>query len=250
MTEPRGARNQSLVLASRRVLITCPKVSSMLRRSPFAWHSSRVRESLSLLLLSVCSAGCAADDLEEKQEGPATLEQQGSSSEAAILSISALGTGCPAGSTDVTIARDGLSAEVRFDRFEAVVDDDHSFSVKDCQLAVELRDMNDVQYEVSSRLSGWTSLESGQNARITQVGYLQGNAGEAERATREIDGPRSARFSASGATVETSCGPARNVNLRTTIRLENADDRAAGRVSLSDARDAAQTITVTSRRCR
>lgn len=224
----------------------------MLRSSTSALPAPCVRGLLAVLLVGGSAFACATEEPGTRQEGPETLQLQGAPSDSPIVSISAMGTGCPTGSADVTIARDGLSATVRYTRFEAAVDASTSVAVKDCQLAIALRDTEDFQYEITSTLVGTAELDVGQNARVIQLGYLQGNPGEAERAVRELDGPLEGRFEFSGsrASASTSCGPARNVNLRTVVRLENGDRRAGGHLSFSDARDAAQTITVSTQRCR
>jgi hypothetical protein len=224
----------------------------MLRSSTRASHSSRIYGLLGVLLLSGCAAGCATADLDANEEGSEALQLQGGSGEASIVSISALGTGCPAGTAEITIDRDGLSAKVRYARFDVAVDTSTSVSVKDCQLAIALRDMEDYQYEVGSTLVGIAALAAEQSARILQFGYLQGSPGQADRASRELEGPLDDRFevSAPSATVSTSCGPARDVNLRTTVRLDSGATKRAGHVSFSAARDADQTITVTPKRCR
>ena len=86
----------------------------MLRSSTRASHSSRIHGLLGVLLLSGCAAGCATADLDANEEGSEALQLQGGSGEASIVSISALGTGCPAGTAEITIDGDGLSSPIVF----------------------------------------------------------------------------------------------------------------------------------------
>src|SRR5215468_1810753 len=97
--------------------------------------------------------GCAAEADQGSGEGNAT-EALGVSvpnpSGAYFASITANGTGCPAGTWGADISPDGKAFTVTFSQYEAVVQPGSAFSVKDCTIAIKLKTPEGFSFSVSS----------------------------------------------------------------------------------------------------
>lgn len=176
----------------------------------------------------------------------------------AILSVKANGTGCPPDSSKVTIRPDGLGARIDYTSFVAEVDENTSVTVKNCQLAIALANMDKFQYQVSSTIDGYATLEAGQSAKFVQKLYNQGSPTTGHEVTSELTGPFDDTFKMDTLVPDqlTTCGTARNVNLDTVVRLQNAPEKKDGIVDLAGTILAnvgvahGQVITVTATPCK
>jgi hypothetical protein len=68
----------------------------------------------------------------------------------AIADVVANGSGCPAGTWATDNSDDGTTFTMTFDAYEARVEPGSALSVKDCQLAIQLRNVQGVSYAVES----------------------------------------------------------------------------------------------------
>jgi hypothetical protein len=171
-----------------------------------------------------------------------------------FASITANGTGCPAGTSSILISDDGKTFVTTFSKLEANVTPATSAAVSDCQLAIKVTGEVSMSFALTDVVfEGSAKLADGQNARQSMRSYFQGNPSVAGEATTEIDGPYDDKVVFQN-TVKTAdlvwspCGLQRDLNLRTTLRLENgtADKKAAGYVRI----DQLSSLKLNWRRCR
>lgn len=180
------------------------------------------------LVLSVSAVGCAAeqgaDEAVQNQAQLGPLEDGAPADAPGIASVTALGVGCPEGSSSVWIARDGMSARVQYLRFEAAVDKKRSVDVKNCQLMIRLRNMDKYRYGVNSTVRGYAFLDNGQSATILQAVYLQGDPEDSHVHQINLVGlfDDDVRHEIAPSDAVTECGATRDLNVNTTVSLNNS----------------------------
>jgi hypothetical protein len=153
--------------------------------------------------------------------------------------VRANGTGCPSGSWDTSISSDGKTFTTTFNKYIAEVSTSKSFDVKDCTLGIKLHSPQGLSFAIQKfEYSGYALLEKGVNLRQVSTIYFQGNASEGAEGTTELVGPQDRTFVFSDQVsnadlVWSPCGVERDLNVRTTLRLQNAKPGVAGYANLA-----------------
>ena len=196
--------------------------------------------------LSALVFGCAsetADDAMEPTEGTeaALGVAVPNPSGAYFASVSANGMGCPAGSWDANISRDGKRVSVKFSSYVAEVEEDMSFSIRDCTISISLRTPRGFSFAVDSfDYAGEARLDQGVRASISTKYYFQGNPITASN-RYELDSSSDGRFVIEDKVAQSDrawspCGTSRNLNVQTSVTLRNRSDReGSGRVDINKA---------------
>ena len=200
----------------------------------------------SLVSLTACAAD---DDLAREEELSLAAQQQSLVLQQAetlrdpagsyFAEVRANGTGCPAGSWNTSISPDGKTFTTTFSKYEVEVTPDDAFDVKDCQLSIKLHSPQGLSFAVNDfYYSGYVLLEKGVNARQIATYYFQGDAATQSEARTELVGPNDDTFTFADSIptrdlVWSECGVERNLNVRTTLRLQNATPKANGYLNLA-----------------
>lgn len=161
--------------------------------------------TLRLLAATACAAmilqGCADDALRTEPSTPDPSLAQAAPDAARpvagpngtyFVSIAANGTGCPHGTWDFDVARDGMSYEIVHATYEVEIESGERISFKDCNTTVKLRSATPAQFAVSAYQSrGYTYLDEGVKGFMMGSYYFQGNpVPPADRAKRvDVTGP-------------------------------------------------------------
>ena len=198
---------------------------------------SSLAVSLLALVATVGASGCAADstgpdaDAEEMGESSAALGSTvtvPNPSGAYFASVTANGSGCPAGTWDAAISDDGKAFTVTFSSYEAIVEPGQSFSIKDCSLAIDLKTPNGLSFSISSfHYQGYAILDQPcMTARQTAKYYFMGNPVPARELRSDMVGPydNSYVFSDQIGIVDlvwSPCGTQRRLNAQTRLVLQN-----------------------------
>jgi hypothetical protein len=152
--------------------------------------------------------------------------------------VTANGTGCPKGTWSVEHDADGTAALV-FSAYEAVVDEETAVSVKDCQVALKVHPREGQSFSIADvSLDGYAFLEKGVRARQTARYYFQGNPVAADQVRADLVGPvdDAMVFEDKIATTDavsqvwSPCGVDRDLNVYTSIRVQNSNPPAHGYV--------------------
>jgi hypothetical protein len=207
------------------------------------------------LLISVCAlasvgaSGCAANSDTANDDMGGTSEALGSTinvpnpSGIYVASITANGTGCPAGTWDAAISPDGKAFTVTFSNYEAMVDPGQAFSIKDCTLGIDLKTPSGLSFAVTSfAYQGYSLLDSpGMNARQSAKYYFMGNPVPGVEQVSNMDGPYDDSYLfnddvAVASLVWSPCGTTRRLNALTRLVLRNnADKSGSGYLNTSTA---------------
>ncbi|MET0341638.1 MAG: DUF4360 domain-containing protein [Polyangiales bacterium] len=192
--------------------------------------------------------GCDADALQEDDELPADLAQQGASlarqqagREVTFAEVVANGTGCPAGTSHTAISSDGLTFTTRFDDFVSQVGAELPADVKDCVLAIKLHSPFGRSYAVQTfSYGGYAYLDPGLTARQTATYNFQGNPLPPTDSNRMLlIGPYDESYLfkdeiAVRDRVWSACSLERDLNVTVRVQVQNAADRPGdGYMSLS-----------------
>jgi hypothetical protein len=192
--------------------------------------------ALSVVALVACvgGTGCAADSTGAEDLGDSTTEALGSSvnvpnpSGAYFASVSAMGTGCPAGTWDAAISPDGQAFTVTFSQYETLVSPGKAMDIKDCTLAIDLHSPSGLSFTVSNfYYQGYAFLsEPGMTARQTAKYYFMGNPVPAREQRSDMAGPYDNSYTftdtiLTGDLVWSPCGTQRRLNAQTRIILTN-----------------------------
>jgi hypothetical protein len=203
---------------------------------------------------------CAAPDDEAVQHEDQTdllgLEEQ-APAEVVFTKVTAQGTGCPAGSTETSIASDGQVFTTTFSAYEVEVGSLSRKSTKDCSLGITLRSAQPTSYAVTSiYYGGYAFLEEGVTARHTvRYGFRGTTSANAGRDKNELVGPYDSDFVLEdeiGATKRkwSPCATEHQLNASTELRLQSARPEAAGYANLSATDGSLKLVVkVASRRC-
>ena len=195
---------------------------------------------MSLLGALACAggAGCsqASADDEPVEESNAALGQTvevPNPSGAYFASITANGSGCPAGTWGADISPDGKAFTVTFSSYEALVNPGQALAVKDCSLGINLKSPEGYSFSVSSfHYQGYAILDQpGMTARQTAKYYFMGNPVPASELRTDMNGPYDDSYTFSdtiGVTdlVWSPCGAERTLNAQTRIVLQNNAQRS------------------------
>jgi hypothetical protein len=192
---------------------------------------------LSSLLVSVAAAacvgvtGCAVDSAEEIGETTQGLGQTldvPNPSGAYFASVTANGTGCPAGSWEAGISPDGKAFTVTFNGYEALVEPGKAFAIKDCTLGINLKTPEGFSFSVSDfAYQGYAILDQpGMTAKQTAKYYFMGNPLPAVEQRSDMVGPYDDSYIFSdhigvADLVWSPCGAQRTLNAQTRIVLQN-----------------------------
>jgi hypothetical protein len=189
--------------------------------------------SLAATLVGVGATGCAAPASPDEETGAAT-EALGQSinvpnpSGAYFASVTANGSGCPAGSWEAGISDDGQAFTVTFSGYEAVVEPGAAFSIKDCALAIDLKTPEGFSFSVSSfHYQGYAILDQpGMTAKQTAKYYFMGNPVPARELRSDMNGPYDSSYVFSDQIgvadlVWSPCGATRRLNAQTRLVLQN-----------------------------
>jgi hypothetical protein len=155
--------------------------------------------------------------------------------------IQAVGSGCPAGTTDVTLDDDGQTFSVRFSAFRLTIEPATTARSADCTFQLRLRSAAGLTFlfDVLS-VEGRATLPEGVRARVAV--RLQSAFPTSElqaRLTGPVDGPFNVKADVRLADAAWSpCGLTRDLTLSTRVQLFNAERAVSGFVSLGAADDA------------
>jgi hypothetical protein len=216
------------------------------------FNFSRLRATYSLTLCAALLGGLAvgcADEAEVEGSDEADLGVQTNAlaapgdlkepSGAYFASVTANGTGCPAGTWDTSISSDGQTFTTTFSQYVAEVNKTTSVSVKDCQLGVKLHSPQGLSFAVQEfGYGGYAFLEEGVSLRQIASYYFSGSPDKANEARTDVEGPKDDVFLfvdtvKSGTLVYQPCGKERDLQIRTTMRLTNGSTKKVGNVTFS-----------------
>jgi len=184
-------------------------------------------------LVSIGAAGCSTetgdiDSSVDSTEALSTPIDVPNPNGSYFASVTANGSGCPAGTWDAAISEDGQTFTLRFSQYETTIDPGQAISIKDCQLAIKLHSPNGLSYAVSSfYYSGYAFLDSnGMAAAQTAKYYFQGNPIASNENRSDMRGPidKEYVFQDNVGTVDltwSKCGVNRDLNVATRVQLRN-----------------------------
>lgn len=189
--------------------------------------------------LSLSAMGCATDDVDAEGvdqadglalQAPASKDLKGG--DAYFASIKPNGTGCPPGSADVSISGDGKTFTVTYSSYEATVDKNKTVDIKDCQLGIKLKSPSGLSYSVYDfYYQGYAFLANGQSAKQVAKYYFQGAPQANQReVSSNLQGPFDDTYTIKDTVgiadaVWSPCGAERDLNIRTTLRLQNSSSK-------------------------
>src|SRR6185436_3537723 len=137
-----------------------------------------------------------------------------------FASVTANGSGCPAGTWDAAISSDGQTFTLRFSQYETTIDPGQAIAIKDCQLQIKLHSPQGLSYSVSSfYYSGYAFLDQeGMTAAQTAKYYFQGNPVAASENRSDLVGPLDKEYVfndsiGTGDMVWSQCGVDRDLNV-------------------------------------
>lgn len=173
--------------------------------------------------------GCSAESAENIEESSQQLGVNvPNPSGAYFASVTANGSGCPAGTWGADISPDGKAFTLTFSRYEASVSPGQSFVVKDCTIAIDLRTPDGYSFAVSSfHYQGYALLDqAGMSAKQTAKYYFQGNPVPAKEIRSDMVGPYDDSYVFSddisvSDLVWSPCGATRRINAQTRLVLNN-----------------------------
>ena len=150
--------------------------------------------------------------------------------------VTANGSGCPADSWKADASSDGKTITVSFPAYAAEVDKKRGVSVKDCQIALQLRGERPLSYALAAlSLEGEAELTEGSDAKLMASHYQQGSPGSDEGAQKELRGPSKAAFVLDQSIADdrkawSKCDVQRDLNVSTRVRVKTASADGEGRV--------------------
>ena len=195
-----------------------------------------MKRASSFLVCFAISAGClaltgCARDAEDIASGTANLGtgvDVPNPSGAYFASVTANGTGCPAGTWDAAISPDGKAFTVTFSQYEALVDPGQSMAIKDCTLGINLKSPSGFSFAVDSfHYQGYALLDqAGMTARQTAKYYFMGNPVPAQELRSDMNGPYDNSYVFSddigiADLVWSPCGVERSLIAQTRLVLQN-----------------------------
>ncbi len=149
------------------------------------------------------------------------------------------GTGCPAGTAQVTLSPDLLSVQVRYSQFEAVAGGARSLDRKACSLAIPLQLPPGLSVAlIASRYVGSADVAEGGSVQISTESFTAGTQGP--KLSRTLNGPVQDGF-ALVSTVDTDrqtfseCGESVILRTNTSVVAQSTGAPARIRIEASDA---------------
>jgi hypothetical protein len=207
--------------------------------------------SLAAVLACVGAAGCAADSaqpedgVESAEQGLGQTIDVPNPSGAYFASVTANGTGCLPGTWEAAISPDGKAFTVTFSAYEAVVEPGQAFSIKDCNIGIDLRSPQGLSYSVGSfYYQGYTLLDQpGMSVSQSAKYYFQGNPLPARENRSDLQGPydNSYVFSDDIGIVDlvwSPCGATRRLNALTRLQVRNNSSKSGSGYTNTSAVDA------------
>jgi hypothetical protein len=150
-----------------------------------------------------------------------------------VASVTANGTGCPAGTWAGQISEDGQSFLVTFQAYEATVFPGVAFAIKDCTLGINIKTPSGLSFAVTSfKHAGFASLsKEGMSAKQTAKYYFMGDPVGAPTLSATLTGPYDDIFVieddvAIENQVWSPCGTERTLNAQTRLVLYNNADKS------------------------
>ena len=191
--------------------------------------------SLSAVALAACivGTGCAGNASAPDEGADSTGEELGTTNVpnpngAYFASITANGTGCPAGTWDASISPDGQAFTVTFSQYEAMLNPGQAMQIKDCTLGIDFHSPSGLSFAVSDfYYQGYALLDSpGMTAKQSAKYYFMGNPVPARELRTDLVGPHddSYLFQDTIGTVDlvwSPCGTTRRLNAQTRLILQN-----------------------------
>jgi len=174
-----------------------------------------------------------------------------------IISISATGTGCPAGHAQVTVDATGTIFDVAFDKYIVNVGPGTvaSDSRKNCRVSINLQFPSGYQFSIiESRFQGYASLPSGETGTCRAAYTFSGDNSQEVVFQKNIAGLYEDNFELiAGVGVESwsKCGGTTAIlNVNSEVRITPADSAKKGSISV-DSFDGSLHVKFTAnwRRC-
>lgn len=198
--------------------------------------AAAVRQSVLLCGISIAAVACGADIGDDRYPD---LERDGlvESDLAKLVQVSANGTGCPTGGWKATLDPSKQSFTVALTGYSAQVSPSSALAVKDCQLAIKLD--GKLSYAVEALgYDAAATLGAGVDASVSAEAYFQGDPSRSVIASKQQVGPFTGTLALREAIpaakqVWSTCGVARDINVRTRIRLQNGTPRGSGTLQVS-----------------
>lgn len=155
----------------------------------------------------------------------ASVSVDSRTSGATIASITANGTGCPAGTWMVDRTADTAALNVQFLGYEAQTEPGTSIAIKDCTLAVKVDSLPGEQFALTSAVySGNASVDAGTTAELSTSYAFQGDPSASTTGGQSFPSQAAADFTyqddiAESRAVWSACGVTRDLNITTRLRL-------------------------------
>jgi hypothetical protein len=153
--------------------------------------------------------------------------------------VTANGSGCPAGTAKVHVNRRNTGFRVVFDQYFAMAgrDAEPTARRRNCFLIVQMQVPSGWTYAIAdAEYRGYAHLAAGTSAVQATTYYVQGSS-DTKNLTHTINGPYDARFVTrdTGALVWAPCDQQRNLNINTELRanLGTADPGSTNFISLT-----------------
>lgn len=187
--------------------------------------------SLAVLLLPLGGSGCDAprDDDALAEEAPLRAEAEitPDPNSTYFTKVVANGTGCPKGTWDTSVSRDGLVFTTTFSAYVAELSPNTTVAVKDCQLTIGLHTPAGKSFSVASMsFHGYALLEPGVVGRQAASYYFQGKPVGVKAERTDTVGPYDDPFVFTDEVevedaVWSPCGAERDLAVATRIVLQN-----------------------------
>jgi hypothetical protein len=159
-----------------------------------------------------------------------------------FASVTAYGTGCPAGTTNTSISPDGKTLRLEYAAFEVDIakQTPEPQISKNCELTIQMHSPKGLSFGVKSfAYHGYAFLEEGVQASQWARYYFQGNPVPPSNSNRVVlTGPYDSDFVfrdvfGTAGTVWSPCGTDRVLNVDTRLQVKNSLPKRTGYVSLS-----------------
>ena len=210
-------------------------------------------------LCTLASAACSGtmDEAPLGQQADAPQAQEASSGDQALtvpnkngvyfVSVSAQGSGCPAGSWKVRVSPDGEVFTLTFSKYELSLQPEQTASLKTlaCNLALELNSPAGTSYAVTKlAYQGYVKMDSGMTAEqsayytFTGAGAVNVDGPEIRSSKNVIKGPYDDSFLFEDNVSTTAlnwsdCATERALLVETRLRLQNGTPKGGGYLNLS-----------------
>ena len=212
------------------------------------------------MLLGATACGEAGDAAEASPPAPSDdLAQQSVTPDpngTYFADVTANGTGCPQGTWNTRISRDGLVFTTTFSAYEARVGSQSSVAVRDCQLAIRLHTPAGRSFSVQSfSYTGYAFLQQGVIGRQLATYYFQGQPVQTPSGRGDLVGPHDADYLFKDDVpiddaVWSPCGVERDLMINTRILLQSSSPGASGYMNLGAVDgSSALVVKLASRRC-